>query len=165
MVGTGTSVGLGKRLGTRWAQARDKPHTASLASHQTCWHVSEGNDYPSKVPYTRARCHTAEALEMRWNEFFSPPTATMNTGKLITSETSVWFPLYLIQTHTTDRQTDRSDQCWISTQSRTVSFLKDLEEREVSWEELELKPSVQEQAGLTIMRHWGARQTPDKRPH
>lgn len=49
MVGAGASVGLGERPGTRWAQVRDKPHTANLEHHQTSWQLSEGNNYRSKV--------------------------------------------------------------------------------------------------------------------
>lgn len=45
MVRANARAGMGWRPGTRWARARDKPHTATLAHHQTSWQLSEGNNY------------------------------------------------------------------------------------------------------------------------
>lgn len=84
MVRARANVGLGDRPRTRWAQVRDKPHTANLAHHQTTWQLSEGNNYRSKVLYS----HRFEN-EMK---LVFPSAATTSKEMLITFQTLSFVP-------------------------------------------------------------------------
>lgn len=84
MVRARANVGLGDRPRTRWAQVRNKPHTANLAHHQTTWQLSEGNNYRSKVLYS----HRFEN-EMKW---VFPSAATTSKEMLITFQTLSFVP-------------------------------------------------------------------------